>query len=859
MGIGGVVFQLDHPDVLWVSVLIAALFVWQLAVGKIRVLPAVLRCLLLLSLCLALSSPTVIERETKESLIALVDVSGSIPKDASQKMAQSLSQFSVKNRDIEVISFASSASQPTTLSGKLSAKTLEETIFESSSDIVRDETNIASALETAAKRSKSTPILLFTDGFSTTGNAAKVSRRMGLQSKPVFPILLEADTFSREGLAISSLFSAVTAQAGDREKIYASIKNSLSESQNTVVEFWLEDKKLSERKLVVEAGKEERLEILTPELKGGLQRIRAVLRNSDGTSSTRHRWISVKEKSKLLVLHGGNEDKSQLYELIRLKGYSAEHIVTDGSSKVPVDFSRFSAVVINNVAKRQLPNGFLESLNSFAKKGGGVLLVGGDKSYGLGDYIKTPLEKLSPLKFKPPQTKKKRLKVAVALVMDKSGSMGEQGRLLAAKRAAVLSVESLKDEDYITVIGFDHAPFLLVDISTVRDAKQEISKRLQSLTPSGQTNLLPALGMARQKLIRSRASRKHMIVLSDGQFSNSNSIYLNEINELKRESITISTVALGSEADLPFLRYLAQTGNGAFHHTLDPSRLPEIFVEDIKGATGEETMAERQLFPVGIGPGGLSSTRVKGYPVLKGFVETLPKKGSTLELITKRDKKIYPILASWRYGKGRVAAFTSDANGRWSQRWLRWPKFVTFWNDILDWIRSGATGRVADIDFDLRYSLSQGVLSFELVVYDENLRNAPPPPIVSTIIAPRGEQSSPSFSAAAPGRFKAEISNPESGDYKLSIRYGTTDLPPIGITLHDDSFGERSGRGINYAALEAMAKNSGGALNPEPGELKLSKSESMTKRALYLPLLALAFILVLLEAVVRERLLPKLN
>jgi hypothetical protein len=34
-----------------------------------------------------------------------------------------------------------------------------------------------------------------------------------------------------------------------------------------------------------------------------------------------------------------------------------------------------------------------------------------------------------------------------------------------------------------------------------------------------------------------------------------------------------------------------------------------------------------------------------------------------------------PLLVSWRYGLGRVTAFTSDLSGRWGKEWVSWPEF----------------------------------------------------------------------------------------------------------------------------------------------------------------------------------------
>ena len=49
-----------------------------------------------------------------------------------------------------------------------------------------------------------------------------------------------------------------------------------------------------------------------------------------------------------------------------------------------------------------------------------------------------------------------------------------------------------------------------------------------------------------------------------------------------------------------------------------------------------------------------------------------------------------PVLATWRYGLGRSAAFTSDAKAKWGVLWLRWRDFNKFWAQLTRWtLRSG--------------------------------------------------------------------------------------------------------------------------------------------------------------------------
>src|SRR5690606_39249101 len=105
----------------------------------------------------------------------------------------------------------------------------------------------------------------------------------------------------------------------------------------------------------------------------------------------------------------------------------------------------------------------------------------------------------------------------VALVLDKSGSMSSGRKIEFAKEASREVVQNLKDDDYITVIGFDQTPFTVVKLGRLGQIRAHALERITRLFPAGRTNLLPSLDEARRELLRADAGRKHVIILTDGR------------------------------------------------------------------------------------------------------------------------------------------------------------------------------------------------------------------------------------------------------------------------------------------------------------------------------------------------------
>ncbi len=842
------------PRALWLLVPAALVILYCAVKTRRSYLSLIFRAAVFFLIIFALADPIQKSSTSEEELLALLDTSGSIASQGRAALLSSVAPYlTSNNRKLKLVPFGRKpGSEPVVINDKSQLKD-SSTLRELAAQADTGDTNIAAAINYALVKSQSSSVLLLSDGFETSGNARQAAAAAAAKGLKLFPLVPDEEPFLEQALSISSLTAPIVVNAGDIAQIRTSIKNSYEKATAGKLQLWLDDKLLNEQEIQIPAHEERLLTVNTPEVEGGLKRIRAVLK-PDGAPNTieRHRWLSAKERSKILLLSGTTDDNRVLKKVLAARGHALEDIVADGSQTVPTTFAAYSTVIINNAAKRQLPSGFLSNLKGFTEGGGGVLLIGGDKSFGLGDYINTPLEEISPVKFVPPQTTKRRLNSAVILVIDKSRSMVYEGKIEGAKEAALSSINSLKDDDYVGVIGFDSTPFVIIKLDKVPEVKPIAERRLRNLTAAGKTNLLPALAAARQNLRTAEASRKHIIVLSDGKLPLAGNSYADEIGRLRDEGISVSAVALGVEADIPFMKMIANYGKGAFYHTLDASHLPDIFIQDIKVTTGEKTLNEKQDFPVELGPDGLVSTTIRSYPPLRGFVETLPKKGATLELVTRKGENPFPILSSWNFGRGHVIAYTSDANGRWSMPWLQWDGFVTFWDEVFDKVKNKGDNEAGEVDFDLRYAVSGGSVNFDLAIFDEKLGTQNAPKITADVVQPGGEPTQISFVPGKKGRFSAAIEHGRPGDYRLNFSYGNVKFPPLAITVSADSFGEVPGRGLNVQTLADLAYLTGGVINPSADQLSPGSRTTESSKHLFPPLVILAFVLLMLEAFIRE-------
>ncbi|MGH7857961.1 MAG: glutamine amidotransferase, partial [Candidatus Binatia bacterium] len=425
-------------------------------------------------------------------------------------------------------------------------------------------------------------------------------------------------------------------------------------------------------------------------------------------------WVTVRGRRAVLLLGASARSNRYLEEALSQRGFRVDAGPAD---RIP-DLSGFGAVILNDVPLRDLPRGAASEIRSFVRGGGGLVMVGGTRSFGLGGYGGSPIEEALPVRMKPREREEPRN--AVALLIDKSGSMKEERRIFYAQAAARELVERMNDGDLLTVIGFDREAFVVVPLREIRDVRDDFEYRIGRLRPIGGTRLYPALVEARRALGELEA-RRHIIVLSDGlsedaETSSGQRVYYDLALALSEQGITISTIALGRDADLRFLERLASFGRGAFHQTDDPSSLPELVIGGLEEEGREKTFREERIRALPARDSDLFAELVRSsprWPSVLGLVETELKRGARLDVSTPDS---IPLVASWRYGEGRAVAFTTDGAGRWSDPWVRWEEWSRLWGSIAGWLIP--QGEETDATFALGYD--EGAITVEYTRFDED-------------------------------------------------------------------------------------------------------------------------------------------
>ena len=276
------------------------------------------------------------------------------------------------------------------------------------------------------------------------------------------------------------------------------------------------------------------------------------------------------------------KDRSQgqaLAAALRAQHVDVELVEPDRIPKDVAALQKYDGVILSNVSSLKLTKTQMESIRDYVRdQGGGLMMLGGEESFGLGGYYRTPIEEALPVTMEVKQ-KLEIPSLAVVLSVDRSGSMAmttdsKVTKLEIAKEASHLVVDLLDERNEVGIMSWDTEFVWDSPMRPARD-KQAIHNAIATIKAGGGTDGYPALKESYQVLFDRSALLKHVIFLSDGQMTRGD--FAGLIRRMAKDKITVSTVAIGKDADVQLMFDIAKRGRGRFYYTEDDATIPRIF------------------------------------------------------------------------------------------------------------------------------------------------------------------------------------------------------------------------------------------------------------------------------------------
>jgi Ca-activated chloride channel family protein len=177
----------------------------------------------------------------------------------------------------------------------------------------------------------------------------------------------------------------------------------------------------------------------------------------------------------------------------------------------------------------------------------------------------------------------------VALVIDCSGSMGQEGKLEAAKAAAIQLVERLHGNDILSVVTFDDDAHLLWPAQKAGDT-EPLKRQIAALAPGSGTNIYEGLksSYAQAQRYAGREGVSRVILLSDGEVTSG----VTDPVEFQRlaaaqvdREIQTTTVGMGVDFNEELMLAIAREGKGNYHFIKDGADTQTVFAKELEELT----------------------------------------------------------------------------------------------------------------------------------------------------------------------------------------------------------------------------------------------------------------------------------
>lgn len=559
------------------------------------------------------------------------------------------------------------------------------------------------------------------------------------------------------------------------------------------------------------------------------------------------------------------DEHSALRAALQAAGYAVDLVTPP---RLPADLTSlagYNALVLVNVPARELSIRQMETIQAYVRDlGGGLLAVGGPTSYGVGGYFETPLEAALPVDMQI-KDEQRRPSLAIVFIIDHSGSMGETSggpnKLELAKEAAARSVDLLFPTDRVGVIQFDDSAAWVVPMTELNNPAA-VKAAIGSIRVGGGTDILAGLQAMAKVLPDDPAKVKHVVLLTDGIADPTGIPEL--VQKLYAENgITLSTVAVGLDA-APFLKDLAELGNGRYHFTTDPASIPSIFTEETTLAT-RAYIEEGRFAPELVNASPILAG-IDSLPPLYGYIASSPKELAQVILAAggTGNNRNDPILAVWQYGLGRSLAFTSDATGRWGKDWVSWSNYAAFWAQAARYVLGEMNAARLQMDVSLRGETAR--LTLEARGPGGDFLNGYR--LTANVVAPDGKTQTVTLRQTAPGRYEAEFKPSEQGVYLFRFD-GEGESGAFAETLgwalpyspeyRDIPAGERGTSNPNPDLLARISALTGGKIaSADPAEVFTHDLKaSRASRPVWPWLIALAAILLPFDVAARRLILTR--
>ncbi|MBV9172132.1 MAG: VWA domain-containing protein [Chloroflexi bacterium] len=752
--------QLAHPEfLLLLAVLPVIYLVWrQQHLGGARAITSLaVRITMTVALVLALAGLTVAQPLDRQAVVFVADLSSSAQSAVPQQQQFIHDAAAAKRPDdaFAVVSTAKSAAVERILSTSADFSGLNQSLDGDGTDLAAG-LRAANTLLPAGYRNR---VVLLSDGQETSGDATAQARLLHARGIEVDVLPLAVN--SGPEVLVDQVQAPQVVNEGERYSVRVNVASNVA-TEGTL-RLSVQNNQIAEQQVSLQPGSNA-FSFQIQAGTAGLSDVEASIQADQDTLTQNNQAravVEVQGPPRVLVAEQRDGEGATIAAALTSAGMRVEtHPATDLPETVEA-LGSYSAVVLADVSAETLTDGQQTTLRSFVRDlGRGLLAIGGDTSYGQGSYLGSALDDVLPVRSSV-RSHRDQGRIALALVLDRSGSMSDDiyhegtTKLEMAREAAILSADQLSPRDLVGVEAFDSQQHWILPLSSLLTiGPTAVRDKLAPLTADGGTDIYPAMASAYDAIVRADAQYKHIILLTDGM-SCCGGDYTGVIDKMLAANITLSTIAVGGDADQQLLQQLARQGDGRYYFAEHARDIPRLMTRETQLATRgplvEGDVAPRQVAP----DPTVSALAAGGLPSLGGYLVTTPKDLAEVLLVSDAAD---PLLARWQYGLGRAVAWTSDLRGRWSANWLDWSGTPQLFSSMVSWTIPPAEG-------PLRLTVRTAADTAHVSVQETTPVSTGTDSVRALVAQPGGAPLEVALGATAPGQYEGDFPLSGAGTY----------------------------------------------------------------------------------------------
>jgi uncharacterized membrane protein/uncharacterized protein YegL len=838
-------FTLTDPSLLWFLLLLPVVWAAPLLSrtnfnARQRWTQAAVRSLLLAAIVCALARPVIGTNSSRQSIVYVVDVSHSVSSRAIEGAADRIDAL---NREVKPARTRILAFGRTTIAlddTQALRRMAQPDAAESAEKIDRAGTDLEAALDTA--RAELGPgyvprIVLFSDGNPTAGDASAAAARLAADRIPVSVEPLEVRTLGDAWVGALELPDRLAAG----EAFAATVRVGSQKAGDATIQLMADGKAIASRAVRLDVGETAvTLDGVVPQSGAHVfQAVLSVAGDALAMNNVLDRGAWIDPRARVLYIEGAPASAHYLSTALTNAGFDVS-VQLPAAMPATVDgFDPWDVVILSDVPRQALAEPAMSALAEWVeKRGGGLLVAGGEAVFGENGYRETPIERVAPVTFE----RRDEPQVALVIVLDRSWSMSGQPMDLC-KEAAQAAVDVMTDEQFVGVLTFNDQFQWDVPVENVGKNRKEIREKIAAIEAAGHTLIFPAVEQAYLALQTAKARAKHVILLSDGRSYPDD--YEGLVKKMVASHMTVSAVAVGPAADDELLGNIAKWGKGRSYVVQNPKDVPEIFVKEAKNAM-TPAFDEKGITPIVKAPAFLTGVDIDHLPTLKGRTVTVIK-DKALQVVTSDNDD--PILAFWPVGLGRAAIFTPDVKDRWAANWIGWSGYGPFFSSV---VRAVQRQRPPAARLDVTPGPVHGqTRSIAIAVearepsgrYGNLLR-----PVVR-VTQGNGAATPVTLRQVAPGRYESTV----IADATKIVTITSSGPDAAAYTVIPDPASEYRFRPTDVSMLKSVASATGGAWQPSAQSLSNRSGDRRTeRRPIWTALLALALGLWFLDVLLRR-------